>query len=328
MPLMSSNHSPSVVHLDQATQSWNLTKESTLHRRVENFIYMTSDASSEKVLRLTEPGRRSLEDLKSELDWQIWLTRNGADSAAPVLSKQGNLVEELRDGDVVFFASLFEKAEGGPLRNAADFTVDIMKSWGATLGKMHSLTRDYEPQAHVKRRKEWDVDFHSSLPGSYRDLPDSVASRFQKSLMDWMASLPKDRNVYGLVHTDLHSGNFFVTDNKLTVFDFDDSCYHWFAYDLAVPPFYLRYMNQTREMGLDLATLEQAYFAGYSSTHHLEEIWFERIETFISYRALLMYRWCQAQLRDQKLDEDTLEWCRSYMKYCEATYFVGEPRVL
>ncbi|WP_432215040.1 phosphotransferase, partial [Salmonella enterica] len=30
---------------------------------------------------------------------------------------------------------------------------------------------------------------------------------------------------YGLVHTDLHSGNFLVnSDNRLQIFDLDDSC--------------------------------------------------------------------------------------------------------
>jgi Ser/Thr protein kinase RdoA (MazF antagonist) len=38
-----------------------------------------------------------------------------------------------------------------------------------------------------------------------------------------------------LIHADLHTGNFFVSEaGELRVFDFDDACQHWFSYDLAV----------------------------------------------------------------------------------------------
>ena len=54
----------------------------------------------------------------------------------------------------------------------------------------------------------------------------------------WLDSLPKDDDCYGLIHADIHQGNFFVDENdNITIFDFDDCHYHWFAYDLAVPLF-------------------------------------------------------------------------------------------
>ena len=40
---------------------------------------------------------------------------------------------------------------------------------------------------------------------------------------------------YGLIHNDFDDGNFTVhyDNGDITVFDFDDSCYFWFMYDLA-----------------------------------------------------------------------------------------------
>jgi len=41
-----------------------------------------------------------------------------------------------------------------------------------------------------------------------------------------------------LIHTDVHAGNFFVDDGRITVFDFDDSSYQWFASDIAIALYY------------------------------------------------------------------------------------------
>ena len=47
--------------------------------------------------------------------------------------------------------------------------------------------------------------------------------------------LPTPPESHGLIHADLHTGNFFATEaGELRVFDFDDACQHWFSYDLAV----------------------------------------------------------------------------------------------
>ena len=50
-----------------------------------------------------------------------------------------------------------------------------------------------------------------------------------------MDTLRQESDAYGLVHADLHMGNFFVDHSgQMTVFDFDDCCFHWFGYDCAV----------------------------------------------------------------------------------------------
>jgi Ser/Thr protein kinase RdoA (MazF antagonist) len=76
--------------------------------------------------------------------------------------------------------------------------------------------------------------------------------------------LPRDVAEYGLIHQDAHAANFFVDDTgAITLFDFDDCAYGWFAYDVALVVFYaVTGLRDPRE----LATwFIPAFFAGYGS---------------------------------------------------------------
>ncbi len=64
-----------------------------------------------------------------------------------------------------------------------------------------------------------------------------------EELMAHLASLPVDPSGYGLIHQDVHGGNFFVADGGITLFDFDDCLYAWFMHDVAMTLFYVLPMD-------------------------------------------------------------------------------------
>ena len=84
------------------------------------------------------------------------------------------------------------------------------------------------------RRFAWDED--DCILNAERYLPqsESVVWAEYRRLMDWLHKLPKDDQSFGLIHGDFGATNYRYKDNRLCVFDFDDCCYHWFAYDLAI----------------------------------------------------------------------------------------------
>jgi Ser/Thr protein kinase RdoA (MazF antagonist) len=51
--------------------------------------------------------------------------------------------------------------------------------------------------------------------------------------MDWLRRFQPKPIHYGLVHGDFEKTNFLILDGTIGLFDFDDSCYHWFAWDIA-----------------------------------------------------------------------------------------------
>ncbi|MFF2089404.1 phosphotransferase [Paenibacillus sp. NPDC058174] len=54
-------------------------------------------------------------------------------------------------------------------------------------------------------------------------------------LIDALAGLERDRESFGLLHFDLNDGNYSIDfDNgDITVYDFENSCYGWYMYELA-----------------------------------------------------------------------------------------------
>ncbi len=70
--------------------------------------------------------------------------------------------------------------------------------------------------------------------------------------MDWIKRLPSTRANFGLTHADLQISNMHITyeenssnvegsatsyplgRSEISVFDFDDACYHFFVHDIAV----------------------------------------------------------------------------------------------
>jgi amicoumacin kinase len=123
------------------------------------------------------------------------------------------------------------------------------------------------------------------------------------------------RGSYGLVHGDLHHGNFFVEESKITAFDFDDCCHHWFAYDLAVPWFTL--CGEFRPLGVAFNEdqLFGIFLDGYAKTHTLSDRWIGRIGTFMAYRTALLYHWFKTRLVEGDFDQARIDWCNRMMSY-------------
>ena len=110
---------------------------------------------------------------------------------------------------------------------------EYYQNWGQVLGQMHRLTKSYHPISAAVRRPAWfDWEYASGFP--YREQLPAIAHKYDVLIAE-LAALPKDVDSYGLIHNDFNDGNFTVDyDNgDITVFDFDDSCYFWFVYDLA-----------------------------------------------------------------------------------------------
>jgi Ser/Thr protein kinase RdoA (MazF antagonist) len=93
---------------------------------------------------------------------------------------------------------------------------------------------------------------------------------------------------YGLIHTDIHAGNFLVDQNQnLTVFDFDDCAYFYFLSDIAIAIFYTVFFNPNRhEISKPFIT---ALLKGYMKQHVLKKSDFLQIELFFKLRILILY---------------------------------------
>jgi Ser/Thr protein kinase RdoA (MazF antagonist) len=275
----------------------------------ESFIYEYSRPEGEFILRIGHSLRRTKGLILGEVDWINYLAAGGAGVAKAVPSTAGGLVEFIDDGQgESFMATAFEKAVGGPPTSDL-WNQNLFNSWGRLLGRIHSLTKDYQPSNPAWRREAWDSPGNMLVETWLPPTEKLILGKFH-NLMDHFAVLPKDGDSYGLIHQDAHAGNFYVDgDYNITLFDFDDCVYSWFIYDIAMVLFYGLMGNETDYSHIEHFTSH--FLHGYSQENTLDPKWLAEIPHFLKLREIDLY----AQIVFSYGGADNVDdpWCMQYI---------------
>ena len=172
---------------------------------------------------------------------------------------------------------------------------EYYQNWGRILGQMHRLAKTYQPVSETIRRPEWDKwEYYAGFPYG-EQLP--VIHKKYDQLIAELHALPKEVDSYGLIHNDFNDGNFTVDyDNgDITVFDFDDSCYFWFMYDLAcaweggIGRTMFRPLKERRDF---MDHYVEQVMEGYSRENIIRDEWLKRMPLFlrlIQFQELIHY---------------------------------------
>ena len=259
-------------HIDKAAEQWDNSKIIKLIDEVENFVYDFQCQGKKRILRLTHSTHRSEEDVIAELDWINYLYNNGVKVSKPVLSRNGRFTEVIQVNDSYFIACVFERAPGDFINESItnEWNIDFFENWGRILGRMHTLTKKYDPGHLKKRRFEWQPDdlideAKKYMPTSWHKIIGEI-----EQLLNRIRKIPKTIDTFGLIHEDLNPTNFFVKDGKITIFDFDDCCYNGFISDIAMAiPFYSR-MFETDNWEERFKDFFYHFIMGYNEKNRLD----------------------------------------------------------
>ena len=276
------------------------------HEGGRNKIFIFSKGGEKKfVLRISATGDRTENEYLAETDFVHYLAENGAPVADVIPSANGKLVEVLvldgagtdstvagDDGATPVFLSLFEYAKGMLLadnayryREGAPLS-EYFFNTGKTLGKIHALSKTFEPIAAHHRPDYFDkynMEYLGRLiPDKYNELKSAIAARLEK-----FRALPTDAQSYGLVHFDFSDGNYHIDmdTGAITVFDFDNCLYCWYMFDLA--NLWLHNEGWTRQEpnpGKRFELMQQCFdlqLQGYKSETDLPEEMLEKLPLFI-----------------------------------------------
>ncbi|MFC4323288.1 phosphotransferase [Litchfieldia salsa] len=94
------------------------------------------------------------------------------------------------------------------------------------------MSKGYTP---VHRR----YSFFDKYNAEYFDklIPSSLSLLKEKlvELLNTLEGLDRNRESYGMIHFDYNDGNYSIDfdTGQITVYDFDNSCFGWYMYDLA-----------------------------------------------------------------------------------------------
>ena len=275
----------------------------------ESFIYAFSRDEREYILRLSHSLRYSLEMIAGEVDWINYLAEGGIPVSRAVPSRAGRLTEKIDAREGYFIAAAFEKAPGVPPRRE-DWENGLLGEIGRLLGSMHRLTRRYTPPSAAVRRPDWDMGLDTAAEDYLPAGEEGVAQAWH-ALLTQIRRLPKNPDNYGLVHVDVHGGNFFVDQGKITLFDFGDCQYAWFAYDLAMAFFYaIPHRCQKPEQKAFARQAFKELIDGYTQESPFDPAWLETIPLFLKLREIDLYI-----VINRSLDLDHLDpWTASFMR--------------
>lgn len=255
-----------------------------------NLVYQFECEGQPRILRLSHRADRPVEQIQAELHFVNYLAEHDVRVSTPVPSQNGNLAEVIPAQGIHFIAACFVKGRGmrvpdNGYRYREGVPIDeYFQNWGRVLGQMHRLAKNYQPPSQAIRRPEWHTwEYYNGFP--YRERLPVIGQKYDHLIAE-LRALPKDADCYGLIHNDFNDGNFTVDyDNgDITVFDFDDSCYFWFVYDLAcaweggIGRTMFRPLEERR--GFMKRYMEQV-MQGYTRENQLSEEWLARLPLFL-----------------------------------------------
>jgi amicoumacin kinase len=275
------------------------------------YRYPAQNGHPSRIVRLTNQNWRNEKELFAELHFMNYLFENGVSVPEILPSKAGKWIENVSGG---YHASMFTEAPGR-IPTEEDWNQKMFRNWGSIVGQMHLLTQSYIPPQYVKRR-EWKqenwMDMMKHLP-----FEETIVRQKASELLIWLETLPKDKKNYGLIHCDLHAHNmFFTKDGKITAFDFYDSCYHWFAFDIAIIIYsvIVRYNRQTQKSDTlenHLAWFLESFLKGYEEINTIDPRWLKAMPKFLKYIRVLYYNVFHQRHNWKVLDdEQKLRWLR------------------
>ncbi|MCP4567091.1 MAG: phosphotransferase [FCB group bacterium] len=274
----------------------------------ESYVYEYVRDGSSYILKLTHSLHRTMAQIEGELEWINFLADNGVPVGRAFPATDGQLPARIDLDDSYFLAYSFGKSSGAHITKD-DWNEKLFIKWGRLTGRMHALAKMFSPSDRSRKRFEWHED-ESLKVEKYIPADQEIIIEKCNSLKGRLRKLDTDDEAYGLIHSDLHHGNFFINNGDIIPFDFDDCHYNWFAYDLGIPLFYA--LRSTFVTGDKMAFAEKfmsAFMTGYNEENKLAAEWFKYIPYFMKMREMDLYIIIHAE--GAFLEN---KWCSDYME--------------
>ena len=297
----------------------------TFVRDFANAVYRYERDGAAAILRLTHSSHRTAPLIQAELDWIRFLNAGGVPAVLPLATQDGQWLVEIPAAEGSLIAVLWQFAPGGPPQ-AEDFTPDLYRKMGQLIGQMHRLSVDYVvPDAAAKRYEWFEEDAPERLLAGLGHEDAAVRERLEQSWAE-MRGWARGRDVYHLVHCDVHAGNIFLDNGQIHLFDFDDCCYHWRAYDIANALYYALWRiprHETEPRATFAQEFMTHFLAGYRQEAEINRDEWQHLAFFLEYRDLLVY----AYLRQMVTDQPEHEGLRQLLAAIRGRVEVNQPYV-
>jgi Ser/Thr protein kinase RdoA (MazF antagonist) len=186
--------------------------------------------------------------IESELAWLDGLKRAGLPVPAGVRNRAGERVTRLKWERTPLNASLLTWLDGEDYTRAHESEKTVRQA-GSLIGRLHRHASRWRLPKGFTRPERGMPTFEQTLESLRPAIDDgritySDFRQFESALetLDFhLQGLRKTRQTWGLLHGDLHKGNFIYHKGKLALIDFSLSAFGPYLFDLAIA------LSDTRE---------------------------------------------------------------------------------
>lgn len=199
------------------------------YRASANFVFIFCREGEEYYLRFNRSDERNKDDIDEEIKLLNYLNDKTSNIVKPVKSKEDNYVESFKTDLGEYYAVVFAGLKGRQYE-VDDIDTRQYYMWGKSLGNLHKLM-DARPHDINIKRDSWKnhIEFiENNLPED-----EIQAKKELKEVKRWSENLEITDENYGLIHFDFELDNLLWEDDKISILDFDDCSYYWYAADIA-----------------------------------------------------------------------------------------------
>ena len=282
-----------------------------LEHHGHNTSFRINDENGRYVLRISHPGWRTREQIRSETLWLAAIRRDTELVVPkPVPNREGDFVTtaEARGVPEPRHCVLFRWVRGQRYRQRVSPVA--LKRVGRFTAHLHNYVVDeFEAPSDFQRPSvQWGTE---EEPGDIRkvmeegleqgasiiapaDLATYTLARHH--LQEAMQALDRDPTVYNLIHADLHLNNCLFSKGKVHAIDFDDCGWGHFLYDLAVTQWHFQEQSEYGEM-------RAAHLEGYREGRPLAEDEEAMLPLFLAARTLFGGMYFASQADNPRLHD-------------------------
>lgn len=267
----------------------------------ENTTYRVESPSGTFCLRVCRPGYQSEANVLSEIEFVGALRAAGFDVPSPYENRvvQVAVPEVPQARNCV----LLSWQEGEFAKGA--LSVEQARAVGVAMAELHRFATDWQPPAGFDRQNvhawaEGELTIERRLPFVSEE-DHALLVRIAGESRAMLASLPRDRENFGIIHGDLHRGNVLFDGEVTRIIDFDDTCWAYWILDFAAALAY--------EMRFETYPgVEAAMLSGYESVRPLPPRTRELLQGFIRMRLLTIMNWAAERSDNPSMRETGPGW--------------------
>ncbi|MDA3837824.1 MAG: phosphotransferase [Candidatus Delongbacteria bacterium] len=260
------------------------------------YIYKYIKDGKPCILKITEDRHLTQEQLKSEVKWMKFLNKTNGPAVTLVAAKDNTIVQSVEVNKQKFQAFSYEMAIGESFGKKS-WDKDLFFIWGKVAGNLHFLAKQYKPESEI--RHDWLNDDLLIEVLDNKDDEDKVISERCEAIISKLKEIKKSSDNYGLIHSDLHTGNMIIQNNgEVKVFDFDDCHYDFNIREFAIalyfsfwhPNYVQSILVQSPDDTDFVIEFTKAFLNGYSSENSYDPEMLKYVQDYLKLQRIMLYQ--------------------------------------